>query len=351
MVDGVLRIDLPSSLSGALDGVAEGTLAPQHSTFVAGPENRLSVLALEKLLTGETDLASVSWCSPLVLVGPVGCGKSLLSRAVVRRWLPVLGPEQVRYFTAIDFARQLLAARENHQLAEFRRDLRELQLLVIEDIHKLPAKLALHHELRGLLDNLAERNAVVLCTSLNSPTVQAHLDTGLGDRLAAGLLLWLNYPGVDARIELLRLAAMERCQDIDDRQLLTLAENTSGPASLLLQRLREIEVAPLVGIKPSFGAYIPTTKEIIAVVARYFGVTQSALRGPKRRKSLVFARNVAVYLMRTMADNSYNQIGRELGNRDHSTIMHAMNSINKALAADSATQLAVEELRRVLLAA
>jgi chromosomal replication initiator protein len=263
----------------------------------------------------------------------------------------VLGAERVGYFTATDFARRLSDARTDGELPEYRTRLAQLQLLILEDLHKLPAKAALHHELRDLLDKLADSQAVVLCTSQLSPTVQPQLDAGLRDRFAGGLLLWLNHPGTEARLELLRLAAVERGTVIDDRQLRGLAENTTGPVPQLLRALRELEVAPLVGANLAATRSTLTAKEIVAVVARYFGVTQAALRGPARRKSLVFARSVAVYLLRTMTGVSYAQIGKELGKRDHSTIMHAMESVQLVLTTDTATQHAVEELRRILLAA
>ena len=356
VVDEVLRIDLPASPwdanpAGSQGAAAPAAFAPELATYVAGPENRLSILALEKLLTGEADFSTHPWGNPLVLVGPSGSGKSLLARGIARRWLPIWGPDRVAYFTAIDFARQFAAARTDGELPQFRARLAKLQLLVIEDLHKLPAKLALQHELRELLDRLAETGAIVLCTSQTAPTAQPQLEAGLADRLAGGLLLWLNHPSTAARLELLRLAVAERGTVVDERELRSLAENTVGPVSQLLRALRELEVAPVVGANPGANRVGASAKEIVAVVARYFGVTQAALRGPVRRKSLVFARSVAVYLLRTLTQASYAQIGRELGIRDHSTIMHSMESMQLTLATDTATQHAVDELRRIVLAA
>lgn len=351
MVDGVLRIDLPKGTAGVKRTGADDAQVPGINTFVAGPENRLPVLVLEKLLAGVSDFSAATWASPLVLVGPSGSGKSLLARGIVRRWLPELGPDRVHYCTAIDFARQLLAARTDGLQNEFRASFAKLQLLVIEDFHKLPAKLALHHELRDLLDKLSQTGATVICTSQVAPTAQPQLEVGLADRLTAGLLLWINHPNTDARLELLRLVAFERGTRIDDRQLRTLAETVAGPVPQLFRALREWELAAKLGSQVSTARTTITAKDIVAVVGRYFGVTQAALRGPGRRKSLVFARSTAVYLLRTLTGASYAQIGKELGHRDHSTIMHSMETMQLALATDSATQHAIEELRRILLAA
>jgi chromosomal replication initiator protein len=353
VVDGVLRIDLPTNPAepAASDAKCAGLDHFDPGCFVAGAENRVPVLALEKLLTGEAEFSTHQWANPLVLIGPTGSGKSLLARGIARRWLPILGPDRVAYFSALDWVRSFAMAREDRQLPEFRAQLAGLQLLVIEDLHKLPAKLAVQHALRDMLDQLAESGTVIICTSQVAPSAQIGLEAGLCDRLMGGLLLWINHPGTAARLELLRLAAAERGTKIGDRELRALAENMAGPASQLLRALRELEVAPLLGANPASQRVTLSAKEIVAVVARYFGVTQAALRGPARRKSLVFARSVAVYLIRTLTKASYSQIGRELGRRDHSTIMHAMESIQLAIAADPATKHAVEELRRIALAA
>ncbi|TWU29914.1 Chromosomal replication initiator protein DnaA [Bythopirellula polymerisocia] len=352
-VDEVLRIDLPPVETGAGITLGEsfaGDTLGQGNCFVAGPENRLPILALEHLLTGETDFDSNNWASPLVLVGPAGSGKSLLVRGIVRRWQPLLGEDCLAYLSAIDFARTLQTARSEGDLASFRIRLRTLKLLVLEDIHKLPPAIAIQHELRDLLDIYDESGATILCTSRVPPTAQQQLESGLRDRLAGSLVLWLNHPGTEARLELLKLVAVERETTINERQLRTLAESVTGPADHLLRSLREWEVAPQVGANPANCRTPPSAKEVVAVVARYFNLTQAALKGPARRKTLVFARAIVVYLLRTLTPISYVDIGRALGNRDHTTIMHAMTSIQKSLARDSQTQTILEDLRRILLA-
>jgi chromosomal replication initiator protein len=87
------------------------------------------------------------------------------------------------------------------------------------------------------------------------------------------------------------------------------------------------------------------------VAARYYSLTQAALLSSARRKSLVHARRIIVYLARLLTDLSYAQIGQGLGRRDHSTIMHAQRSIQDLVATDAATQRDLEELRRILTSA
>jgi chromosomal replication initiator protein len=89
-------------------------------------------------------------------------------------------------------------------------------------------------------------------------------------------------------------------------------------------------------------------KQIIAVTARYFTITQAALTGPSRRTSLVLARNVVVHLARHLTGLSYAEIGRALGGRDHTTIMHADRRLADQLLHDPAVQQSVDELDRLV---
>jgi chromosomal replication initiator protein len=343
----VYRIDIPSGDRLPTDG-AVGDGAPS-ATFLAGRENRLPLAALEQLLTGTDLLPSPEWGNPVILVGPAGCGKSMLIQGIVRRWSKDLGTEAVGYFTAVDFAREWAAATSLGELAAFRAQLAGLQLFVLEDLHKLPSRVSLQAELRNLLDTLRDRGITVLCTSQTNPAIQTELEEGLRDRLLEGLVVPFHQPGLAARVELLRQAAVEADLAIDQRQLRTLADSADSVPQLL-RSLKEWELAGRLGRPVRDPRSLLSPKQIIAVVARYFGLTQATLRGPTRRKSAVFARSVAAYLIRTLTDTSFAQIGVALGNRDHSTIMHATETIRESLVTDHPAQHAVEELRRILLA-
>ena len=340
-------------------------------SFIVGPENELIVSPLERLLS-DVDLADAATLfNPLVLVGPSGSGKSQLAQGIVRHWRRRLEPMQIEYFTAADFCRETQAATDESRLAAWRTHIRSLRLLVIEDLQRLRPRAAFQQELRHAIDAIVAGGGIVVVTAEREATSLAHLDSGLRDRLTAGLTVRLQRPSLAARKAILQLAANARGLMLTDQELARLAQREAGSSAELIGRVASLRPSgslPLAGRagegviastrvptpSPQGGGEqtVPNNtarlKQIIAVTARYFTVTQAALLGPSRRTSLVEARNVAVHLARRLTSLSYADIGRGLGGRDHTTIMHAERRVSDRLAHDPAVQQAVDELDRLL---
>ncbi len=354
VVNGVTRIDLPSCLDDLeQDSTRDSGVA--LPCFVAGPENRLATVAIERLLAADQGAAASPCFNPLVLTGPTGSGKSHLARGIARHFHqdfshPSLGGNAVEYFSALDFARQLRSAREDGELELFRERLSNLSLLIIEDLQRLPQRAFIQRELRDTIDVLVAADRTVLLTAQQSPATMMKLEAGLRDRLAAGLTVQLRPPGIEARQEILQLVAASRDVGINSDQLAVLAKKIDGPAPQLLRALAELELAKSTGEDLTDLRQPIQLNQLIAVVARYYSLTQAALRSPTRRKSLVHARSVVIHLARKLTNLSYAQIGHGLGGRDHSTIMHAHRNMQRLLADDPATQQAVDQLQRILTA-
>ena len=344
MVDGVTRIDLPANPRETATGCAV-----RLPCFVAGPENRLVAIALERLLSGSDLRGGSQLLNPLVLTGPSGSGKTHLVQGLIRRWYPLLGQGKVAYFTATDFARQLRAARNQGELTEFREMLEQLQLMVVDNLHRLPTSSYVQRELRDTIDTLIELDAVVVVTSQQSALSSAQLEAGLSDRLAAGLHLCLQPPSEAARREILQQAIQAGGFDLDSSRLDRLARRVEGTVPELMRALAESEAEQTLGWEETSKDRLPVTlKQIIAVVARYYSLTQAAICSAGRRKSLVHARAVVVHLARNLTDLSYSQIGHGLGRRDHTTIIHSQRAIKEQMSVDAETREVIDQLQRIL---
>ena len=350
MIDGVLQLELPGSDAPA---AASGMLP----SFVVGPENELVVAPLARLLGDLALEEAAQLFNPLVLVGASGSGKSQLVQGIVRHWRRRLEPTQVEYFTAADFCREAQAAADDTRLPAWRSGIRSLRVLVVEDLQRLRPRPAFQQELRLAVDAITAAGGIVIFTAEREPASVGHLDSGLRDRLTAGLTVRLQRPSLAARRAILQLAANARGIMLTDAELARLAQREAGSPAELIGRVATTAKPRPVVAEPATEHEPPPSdsredfaklKQIVAVTARFFSVTQAALIGPSRRTSLVEARNVAAYLARRLTSLSYADVGRGLGHRDHTTIMHAERRLAERLAHDPVTQQAVDELARLL---
>lgn len=363
MVDHLLEIPLPgrsfaSSRVEAQDAPADVTLP----SFVAGPENRLVATAVGRLLDRAAptdDQASAVAPTVVALYGASGTGKTHLARGLAEHWRTRYGLAAAEYVTAGDFRRQLADALDDDSIVTFRQRLRACQLLSIDDVDKLPHQGYAQEELRYTFDAIDQADGTLIVTSARPVQALANLSADLQSRLSSGLTLQLAPPGTAARQRLFEQATAALDRPLSDAATHCLAEGISGTARDLFGALFEmLATRPRRHTNDARWAqdYLadratrrPPLRQIIAVVAKYYGVPQKVLKSSSRRQGPVFTRAVAVYLARELSGISYEQIGRALGGRDHTTIMHNYQKIQLELRRHPATRDAIDELRRILL--
>lgn len=365
MLDCVTDIPLPGRMLVHTNATT-GDGAPRHAipAFVAGPENRFVAHAVDSLLQSAARLSakpeSAAHGHPftlLILFGPSGTGKSHLAQGLVRYWQAQHGEETAVYTTAADFRHLLNDAIKRQAELEFRKQFRGRQLLVIEDLQHLPADDHALHELRYTLDDYEENGGRVVMTSSSPPRVLANLSNDLCSRLAAGLALQLAAPGGAARTRIIRYAANALGRVLTDDAATRLASGLDGSANQLFSAVFELGGAKTAGaidgaraqrLLADRAARRPTLRQIIAAVARHQRVTQAQLKSSSRRQSIVFARGLVAYLARELAGSNYDDIGRALGGRDHTTILHGYRKIAHDREHDPQIQQTLEQLRRGL---
>ncbi len=365
VADHITEIPLPgrtvvSHPSGQNSAHESGANLP---AFVAGPENRLVAATLEQLLHRADSQTSFStsqgsYALPFVLAlfGPSGVGKTHVSRGLVRHWQNRRGPSSAEYVTAQDFRRLFNEAMSDKAVLAFRERFRTRELLAIDELHRLPGDDYLLQELRATLDALEESGAIVVVTSTQPVTSLPNLSPDLRSRFASGLMLQLSAPGVDARMRIVQHVSSAIGRTLSDEAIHRLATGLHGTASRLIGAIYEL-CADLRNASDQPDRVIaasntrqPTLTEIIALVARHYGVQQKLLKSNSRKQRLVRARATAVYLARELTDASFEQIGRALGGRDHTTIMHNFRKVQREREHDFALQETLEDLRRILLA-
>lgn len=356
MVDGV--VDIPLQGRTAEFAAEQGdAIRPCH--FIAGPENRLVPIAVRSVVEAEP-----SGYNPLVFYGPSGTGKSHLVHGLATAWKARDRRLRVVCTTAVDFARDLSDAIESQGVDEFREKHRGASLLVVEDLGLLPTrksdKLNAQEELLHTLDALVAEDRWAIVTASAAPAALPGILPALQSRLTEGLTIPLALPGVEARRVILEQLAAARDIPLPESVAKILAEGLAGTvpelAGVLLQLATSAEIDDTDLDCETARQFLasrgrmktPTLHDIALATARHFSLRLTDLRSPVRRRALVVARGVAVYLARRLTDESLDRIGAYFGGRDHTTVMHSCRKTEELMASDRAVYEAIEQVQKRL---
>lgn len=349
-MNGVAEIPLagrPLTVGVATDPDSRRPLVLRN--FFAGQENRLCEVAVRAALE-----RPANGFNPLYFYGPPLSGKSHLAQGIVAKWRSDKRTTKIVNRTAADFSWEYAAAIENRSLEEMTEEYRTADLLVLENLHHLAGKTAAQLELTRTIDGLISRGGRLVITALELPQKTPGLAPQLRSRCASGLCVPVALPAESARREILRQLARFRGMRFGEDVLESLAEGLAGNVRELLSALVQLEseygasdvslesVTEFLRHRES--THQPRLEEIAKRVAAHFGVTSRELRGRSRRTTIVTARSVIVYLTRSYTNLSLKKIGAYFGNRDHTTMLHAMRRAEDRIKNDHEFRQAVEQL-------
>ena len=353
MANGVVTIPLPSQPLAGDSSFQDDRREPTTLEFFAGPENCL----IEPAIAGVLGRQPAPY-NPLVLYGPSGTGKSHLARGLAATWKSSFPQSRVAYATAVDFAREMSEAFVTQAVEDFRARYRGVSLAVFEDVGELADKPAAQEELLRTLDAVVQRGGQVVVTVPSAPREIAGFLPALQSRLSAGLCLPLALPGPDTRLAILERWSKLREVEMADSLLKLLAKGLAGTVPELLGAMLQLEVPAREKGRPINAHQIrdllsrrdstlrPKLRDIATLTARHFGLKLDDLRGDSRRRPVVVARDVAIYLCRQLTRESLARIGEYFGGRDHTTVLHACRKAAELLQTDPAIREAIDRLRR-----
>jgi chromosomal replication initiator protein len=340
-IDDERGVRLPPPASSAVDrpGEERQSLNPRYTfeNFVTGASNRFAQAAA--LAVAETPARSYN---PLFIYGVAGLGKTHLLHAIAHYVKQNYPAYKVRYVSTETFLNDYVEGIRMNSMPEFKRKYRENDVLLVDDIQFMENKEGLQEEFFHTFNQLHAANRQIVLSSDRPPRAIATLEDRLRSRFEWGLITDIQPPDVETRLAILRKKAEREPTHIPDDVLEFIAQNitnnirelegalirVSAFASLNRQPLTAELATQVLGDILSDSEPRPITAQVILeATAKMFGFTQDELRGKSRRRPLVTARQVGMYVCRQMTDLSYPAIAREYGGRDHTTVIHAVEKI------------------------
>jgi chromosomal replication initiator protein len=335
------------------------SLNPRYTfeNFVLGPSNRhahaYSVAVAE---------APGKNYNPLFIYGGVGLGKSHLIQAIchfIRQTSPQL---KICYMPSEKFTNELIDAIQHHSTGAFRQKFRNVDILVLDDIHFIAGKESTQEEFFHTFNALYDSHKQIIISSDRTPKEIANLQERLVSRFSWGLTTDVQPPDLETRVAILKKKIEREPVHIPDDVIFFIA-------SLIKTNIRELEGA-LVRIiayslmeekiitvdlaKEVLKDLLREPKKLITIdfiqrcVAEEFGASVADLKLKRRNKTIVLPRQVAMYLSRDLTDQSFPEIGEHFGGKDHTTVLHSYNKIKEEILTDASLKEKVNRIIQVI---
>ena len=317
------------------------TKNPQYtfSSYVVGASNRFAHGAALAVANNPADAYN-----PLFIYGPSGLGKTHLLYAIAAEIYAKHPDYQIVYIRGDQFTYEMIEAIRDGKNAEFRNKFRNADLFLVDDIHFIAGKDSTQEEFFNTFNALYENHKQIVLTSDQPPSGMLKLEDRLKTRFEWGLIADIQPPDYETRVAIIQNKALALGVEIPTEVCTYIAENITtnirqieGTVKKVMayQSLNHIELNLSNVSKAIRDMYkdntsaLPTPSLIIQEVCKYYSLEESVLRGTLRNRGTAEARQIAMYLIRSMTQLSLPEIGKEFG-KDHTTVLHAINKVEAA---------------------
>ncbi len=327
-------------------------------TFVIGDRNKLAHAA--SIAIAEKPAASYN---PFFLYGGVGLGKTHLMHAIGQRALEINPSSRVVYITSETFVREFVTALQSNSVPDFRNKYRTVDILLIDDIQFISGKESTQEEFFHTFNTLHGDHKQIVITSDRSPKDIPDLEDRLRSRFSGGLIIDIKPPEFETRIAILRKKAKAEGIDIPDEAIHMIASKVETNVRELEGALirviayssmmsRDIDTSLVIDALSDLVATATkkpiTTADIQRVVSSHYHLKTEDLKGRSRQRDIVFPRQIAMFLTRQMTGLSLPKIGDEFGGRDHTTVIHACDKVEKEIQTDHHLSQVVQHLKETI---
>jgi len=344
------------------------TRTPEQAARAAGLNTRYT---FERFVVGNNSQLAAAACrgaadspaklyNPLFIYGDTGLGKTHLMHAVGNDIIKRNPAAQVAYVPSEQFTNEMISAIQGGRTAEFRQRYRQIDVLLVDDVHFLGNKEGTQEEFFHTFNSLYDAHRQVVVTSDRPPQEIPGLQERLVSRFEWGLVTDIKPPDFETRVAILQKKAAEDGLTMEEEVIEFIARNRKTSVrqlegavikllaySSLTRREMTLDLArealgPREGEEEDEG---PTPEEIRKRTAEAWGVTIDNLVSKRRTKNFTVPRQIAMYIIKTLLDLPYTEIGGLFGGRDHSTVIHSVNKVEADMASDPELRRRVQKLK------
>jgi len=358
---------LPGAPGGQHTPATKAPLSDRYTFdhFVIGKSNELAAAAAHAVAQAPGKVYN-----PLFIYGDTGLGKTHLMQAIAHEIVRNRPETRVALVGTEQFTNELVGSIQNRTTSEFRRRYREVDLLLVDDVHFLKGKEATQEEFFHTFNAIYEAGRQIILTSDRPPSEIPGLEARLVSRFQWGMVVDIELPDFEHRTAILRKKAeldhLDRAipadvirfiaehvrsniRELEGSIIKLLAYSSLRHREITVDLAREALRDKLRGSEgPGGGRRRLDVAAIQEAVAREWGVTPEGLRSKTRTKTLTVPRQIAMYLMRELLGLQLVEIGAAFGGRDHSTVIHSLERATEMLAGDPSIAQRVARLRSML---
>ena len=324
-------------------------------TFVVGPSNKLAYAA--SVSVAEHPAQNYN---PLLIYGDSGLGKTHLLYAIANVIRRNDRHAKIVYIKGDDFINEFIELIRAGRGNEFRAKYREADLLLVDDIQFVAGKEQVQNEFFHTFNTLYESGRQIVLTSDRPPPEMTLLDDRPRTRVESGLLVDVAPPDFETRLAIVKNKAAILGMELPDKIAAYIAENVTA-------NVRQLEgtINKIMAYKDLLGndtdeetvtraiqdmlrrnnEYIPSPEAILEYISKFYSLDEAVIRGQQRIRDAVQARQIAMYLIRSMTNLSLDDIGKQFDNRDHSTVLYSIQQVEKKMKKDAAFAETVKEIK------
>lgn len=356
----LLKTFLPEPANEETDNTFLGSTMPTvnfeytFDNFIVGNSNKFA----HAVCIAVADRPAQDY-NPLFIYGPSGLGKTHLLYAVTNEIKKKNPKANIIYIKGEDFTNQMIDSISRKTLGKFRDKYRTCDVLLIDDIQFIEGKVSTQEEFFHTFNALHDEGKQIILASDRPPKSMERLEERIRTRFEWGLVADIQPPDLELRVAIFKNKLFQAGITVPDEIINYLAEN-------LRSNIRQIEgaVKKLVAIKFLEGSEITldivksrisdllgdaepigvTIDKIFTAIEKKYGVSKSTLTGPSRVKEVAQARHITMYIIKTVIEMSYPNIGKMFGGRNHTTVMNSIDVMEKKIASDSIFELEINNL-------